>query len=98
MERRRETSRLSASQRLSGLALVLLLCAPLAGEAEASEAAPPPAEAVHLLNEAYRLKAARNFDGAMAAFEAARKAGADAQRVSLELGYCAAAKGDVEAT
>jgi hypothetical protein len=45
------------------------------------------------LAEAYRLKSEREFEAAAAAFTRAQAAGADPQRIAMELGYVAAARG-----
>src|SRR5258708_36584962 len=62
-----------------------------------AEGAAPAPEAAALLDEAYRRKAAHDDAGAAAAFTRARAAGADDQRVAMELGYLAPARGAVEA-
>lgn len=58
------------------------LALPSAGRAEVAPGAA-------LMNEGYARKAAGDLDGAAAAFEGARDAGFDAQRVDLELSYVA---------
>jgi tetratricopeptide (TPR) repeat protein len=50
-------------------------------------AAERPREAAAWMDEAYRLRAAGNLDGAVLALESARSAGYDGQRVALELAY-----------
>jgi hypothetical protein len=62
------------------LCLLWALALPVAGRAESAPGA-------DLMNEGYARKASGDVDGAAAAFERARAAGFDAQRVDLELGY-----------
>lgn len=77
-------------------ACALLASTPRAARAEQGSAAQAPEAARRLLEEAYARKAADDAGGAAAALQAARAAGADAQLVSLELGYLASKQGDVE--
>ena len=58
------------------------------------DAVPGHDEAHTLLDQAYQRKAVRDYAGAAAFFDAARRAGAKAQLIDLELGYLAAARGD----
>lgn len=53
------------------------------------------AETTELLARAYQYKAAGDSEGALAAFEAARAAGADVQRVALEIAYVRLGRGEV---
>lgn len=86
------TSR-TAGRRARARLLLLLLA--VVGAARRAEAA-PAATAADLLDEAYRRNAAHDEEGARAAFVAAREAGADPQRISLELGYLARSRGDLD--
>lgn len=69
----------------------MLLAAPAVAYGQADGA-----DAHVRLEEAYRRKAARDFEGAAKAFEAARAAGADSQIIAMELAYLAVATGDVD--
>lgn len=75
--------------------------APDAGSSSPEPAPPGPHGAVPghdeartLLDQAYQRKSARDYAGAAVSFDAARRAGAKAQLIDLELGYLAAARGD----
>lgn len=87
----------------SRLRLCCAACALLAwaGLAVATPHATSPqpgtrSEAEAWLDEAYRLKSLGDLAGAALAFESARSAGLDPQRVALELAYLAAGQGDAE--
>ncbi len=67
-----------------------------AGVARATDTVAPTAgvtRPVNFLAEAYRRKATGDLGGAAESFRRARAAGADAQRVALELGYLESARG-----
>ncbi len=70
----------------------LLLGVTLPARAEEPPAAP---RAAGLMDEAYQRRSAGDRAGAAAAFAAAAAAGADPQRVSMELGYLAKDDGDL---
>jgi hypothetical protein len=72
------------------IAVAVLLCS-------TGVQAEPAADAAAWLAAAYQRKARGDLDGAVAAFRAARAAGADPQRVALELGYTQLALGDTAA-
>jgi hypothetical protein len=73
----------------SGLAFAVLLVAVLGGIARGDQR-----EANSLLATAYDRKARGDEEGALEAFDEARKAGAPAQRISLELAYMYLGRGD----
>ncbi|HEV8163054.1 MAG TPA: hypothetical protein VGR74_01140 [Actinomycetota bacterium] len=72
------------------MAVALSWAAPARAATAATSAVPEK-----LLADGYQRKSNRDFDGAAAAFSQARSAGADPQRVALELGYLRAALGEV---
>jgi hypothetical protein len=55
----------------------------------------PPSPPARLLEEAYHRKATGDLSGAVFSFRQAQAAGADAQRVALELGYLENARGSL---
>src|SRR5690348_16344594 len=59
-----------------------------------SVAATPPATTT-LLEQGYQRKATGDLDGAVASFQQARQAGADPQRVALEIGYLQTGRGSL---
>jgi len=67
------------------------------GVPDTSVQAAAPSSASAWMDEAYRQKAAGDAMSAAAAFESARAAGADAQRIEVELGYLAAQRSDADA-
>jgi hypothetical protein len=80
-----ETARLYP--RITSCLVVLVGALAAARGARADSAGPPAAPGTAWMSAAYQRKASGDLGGAVQAFEAARRAGADAQRVSLELAY-----------
>ncbi len=76
-----------------GLWVLFILLA--GGEARSAEQ-PPSQEVQRLLEDGYQRKKAGDLEGALADFQQARSLGADAQRISLELGYLQVAQGRLE--
>jgi len=80
--------------RIALLAGVLTAAAPVA---RAHSGGPPGERATAWMSAGYQRKASGDLGGALQAFEAARRAGADPQRVSLELAYAHLALGETAA-
>ena len=81
--------------RVGVAALILQLASGVAQGRTVPEAVPSGAAAgpATLLDEAYRQKASGDLEGAARSFRRAQAAGADAQRVALEVGYLARGRG-----
>ncbi len=75
------------------IGLVVASCFALSS-AQAQAQEPATNTANQWLDQAWKRKAAGDLDGAATAFDEAKKAGADAQRVETELGYLEAQRGN----